>query len=316
MKRAALAFVLALGVAAPALAWEAEDLLAFSLEKHAASALALFGVTAVPNETASTLVLNTGTRPGGGSDFVAGQLGSGITLSKSFPLYLEGYIGYNRYVPRFILTEGDQRARFLPKWTTLAATGGIGWDFALTDHLVLRPVLDLTLGQIVSDTAVIAQFLANHWGIEDTHFLRNGGLTAGGIGGSMVLAYDRRWTNDFELDWTLRYSDFYLRPIAGDREVIGEANARSLVLWSRMRMPTGSHAFGSPVRTVTELSASWLPGDQGTILQTEWLAQVGFGVELDVTKTAIPLVSSGRMVFRYTRGEHLDGYGLGLAVSF
>lgn len=315
--RIALAAAMVAAVAAtPARAWEIEDLAGFSIERHAASALALFGITAVPNETASTLVLNTGTRPGGNSDFVAAQLGSGITVSKSFPLYLEGYIGYNRYVPEFVLTDGDERARFLPKWTTLAATGGIGWDFALTEHLVFRPVLDLTLGQIVSDTAFVAQFLANRWGIDDAHFLRDGGLTAGGIGGSLMLAYDRRWPNDLEADWTLRYSDFYLKPIAGDRDVVGEANARSLVLWSRLRMPTGSYAFGSPVRTVSEFSASWLPGDQGEILRTDWLAQVGFGLELDVSKTSIPLVSSGRMVFRYTRGEYLEGYGLGLAVSF
>lgn len=313
------AFIAIAGLAfggGPAAASEIDDLAGFSIEKHASSALALFGITAVPNETASSLFLNTGTRPGNNVDFTAAQVGSGITLSKSFPLYLEGYIGYNRYVPQFVLTEGDERAHFLPKWTTLAATGGVGWDFQINDHLVFRPVLDVTLGQIVSDTAFIAQFLANRWGLDNVHFLRDGGLTAGGVGGSLVLAYDRRWPNDLEADWTLRYSDFYLKPIAGDRDVVGDANARSLVLWSRLRMPTGNHAFGSPLRTVSEFSASWLPGDQGEILRTDWLAQVGFGLEVDVSKTSVPLISSGRMVVRYTRGEYLQGYGLGLAVSF
>lgn len=81
-------------------------------------------------------------------------------------------------------------------------------------------------------------------------------------------------------------------------------------------MPTGRYAFGIPVRTVAEFSASWLPRDQGEILQTDRLAQVGFGPELDVSKTALPLISSGRIVMRHTRGEYLEGYGLGLAVSF
>lgn len=317
MRIGALAVVAALALGSvPAAAWQVEDLAGFSIEKHAASALALFGITAVPNETASSLLLNTGTRPGNSADFTAAQIGSGITLSKSFPLYLEGYIGYNRYVPRFILTEGDERARFLPKWTTFAATGGVGWDFPISDYLVFRPVLDVTLGQIVSDTAFVAQFMANHWGLDDVHFLRDGGLTAGGIGGSLVLAYNRRWPSDLEADWTLRYSEFYLKPIAGDRDVVGEANARSLVLWSRLRMPTGQYAFGSPLRTVSEFSASWLPGDQGEILRTAWLAQVGFGLEVDVSKTSVPLISSGRIVLRYTKGEYLEGYGVGLAVSF
>lgn len=295
---------------------EIEDLVAFSLEKHAASALAVMGITAVPNETASTLFLNTGTRPGGSTDFIAGQLGSGITLSESYPIYLEGYIGYTRYVPAFVLEQGSKAASLLPKWTSVAATGGIGWDFRLTDDIVLRPIVDVSLGQIVSDTAFIAKFIADYLGVDDVHFLRNGGLTAGGIGGSVVLAYDHSWANHLQAEWTLRYSNMLLRPIGGDSDVVGEAQAESLVLWSRLRMPTGQYAFGSPVRTVSEFSASWLPGDQGDILRTDWLAQIGFGLELDVSKTAVPWISAGRMVMRYSRGEYLEGYGLGVAVSF
>jgi hypothetical protein len=52
------------------------------------------------------------------------------------------------------------------------------------------------------------------------------------------------------------------------------------------------------------------------VLNTDWLAQVGYGLELDVSKTWIPLVRQGRVMFRYTRGEFLEGYGLGLAVNF
>ena len=93
---------------------------------------------------------------------------------------------------------------------------------------------------------------------------------------------------------------------------MASANAETFALWSRLRMPTGLDAFGGPLRTVAELSASWLPGDQGDILSTDWLVQTGYGLEIDVAQAGLP----GRLVFRYTFGERLTGYGLGLAVSF
>ncbi|WP_181164638.1 autotransporter domain-containing protein [Amaricoccus solimangrovi] len=293
-----------------------EDLTGLSIERHAQGALAVLGISAVPSETASALEFNTGTRPGGQSDFQAAQLGAGITLSEAFPLYLEGYIGYDRYDPHFTVTDGTQSARLRPKWTGFAATGGIGWDFRLTDALVLRPMANVALGQVVSDTSFVAQFIANRIGAEDAAFLRDGGLTAGGLGGSLVLAYDRSWENDLQAEYTLRYTYLHLEPIGGDRDIVASAEASTLALWSRLRMPTGIEAFGGPLRTVAEFSASWLPGDQGEILNTDWLAQTGYGIEFDVSRTGLPLVTKGRLVFRYSFGEHLTGYGLGLAASF
>lgn len=300
--------------ALPAHAAEIEDITAFRLERYASGALAVYGITAVPNETASALFLDTGTD--GGTDFRSGQLRGGFTVSERFPLYLEGYLGWNRYDPRFVLTNGRETAPLNLKWTSFAATGSVGWDFSLTPHLKLRPMATISLGQILSDTAFIAGFIADRIGADGVNFLRDGGLTAGGIGGSLVLVYNQRWANDLEADATLRYTYLHLEPIAGDKDVTGSATAETLALWSRLRMPTGLTAFDSPVRTVAEFSASWLPGDQGDILDTDWLAQVGYGFEIDVSKTWIPLIRQGRMMFRYTQGENLTGYGLGLAVNF
>ncbi|MER2508567.1 autotransporter outer membrane beta-barrel domain-containing protein [Amaricoccus sp.] len=315
--RRAVWLLLAAGlIAGPARAAKIEDLVAWSLEKNAAGALAVLGISAVPSETASALIVNTGTRPRDGSDFQAAQLGGGFTWSEAFPLYLEGYIGYNRYVPSFVLTEGQQSSRFLPKWTGVAATGGIGWDVRLGENLVIRPMLNVTLGQIASDTAFVAAFIADRLDADELHFVRDGGLTAGGLGGSLVLAYDRSFANDVQVDWTLRYTNIHLKPIAGDRGVVASADAETLAFWSRLRLPTDWQAFGRPIRSVSEFSASWLPGDQGDILNTDWLAQIGFGYEIDVSETSIPWITKGRAMFRYTRGDVLEGWGLGLAVSF
>jgi hypothetical protein len=50
-------------------------------------------------------------------------------VSKSFPLYLEGTLGYLRYDPDFIATSGEQEQSIPVKWNSFAATGGFGWDF-------------------------------------------------------------------------------------------------------------------------------------------------------------------------------------------
>ncbi|MCW9079135.1 MAG: hypothetical protein OQK74_08170 [Gammaproteobacteria bacterium] len=50
-------------------------------------------------------------------------------MSKSFPLYLEGTLGYSRYDPDFIATSGEQEQSIPVKWNSFAATGGFGWDF-------------------------------------------------------------------------------------------------------------------------------------------------------------------------------------------
>ncbi|WP_118135921.1 hypothetical protein [Oceanicella sp. SM1341] len=294
---------------------EIEDIVAFSVERQASGALATLGITAVPSETASTLVFDTGTRPNGRPDFAASQFGGGFTVSSSFPLYLEGYLGFTRYDPSYLVTDGDRSAPISPKWTGFAATGGIGWDISLTDDLVLRPMMNVSLGYIASDTAVVAAFIADKLGAEDTRFLRDGGLTAGGLGGSVVLEYNREW-GDYETDVSLRYTRIHLTPIGGDRHVVGEAVAETLALWTRERVPTGLHVFGSPLRGVAEFSAAWLPGDQGDILRTDWLMQVGLGVEFNVSQTWVPVVREVRLVARYTRGEVLQGFGIGLAASF
>ncbi|QDL91925.1 autotransporter outer membrane beta-barrel domain-containing protein [Paroceanicella profunda] len=300
----------------PARAAELEDLVSFSVERQASGALAAMGIGVVPSETASTLVLNTGTGSDARPDFASAQLGGGFTVSDSFPLYLEGYLGYTRFNPSYLVVSDADRAYVRPKWTSISGTAGIGWDFALNENLVLRPMVNFALGQVVSDTAVLAAFIADHIGAEDARFLRDGGLTAGGLGGSMMLEYNKAWDEDYEADLSLRYSRIHLKPIAGDRGVVGEARAETLALWSRMRVPTGLTLFGRSVRGVGEFSAAWLPGDQGEILRTDWLVQVGAGVEFNLSETWVPLAREVRLVARYTRGDVLQGFGIGLAASF
>ena len=56
--------------------------------------------------------------------------------------------------------------------------------------------------------------------------------------------------------------------------------------------------------------------NQGEGLHTGWLAQIGTGLEFDTSKTWVPLVTRTRIMLRYTQGEELTGFSVGLAASF
>lgn len=292
-----------------------EQFLARSIEARASGALAVLGLSAVPSETASTLALDTGREGQRGIDFRAGQLGGGFTWSETVPLYLEGYIGWNRYDPVFVFSQGGEQRRTEAKWNSFALSGGIGWDFKLSEHFVLRPMALVAVGEVVSDATLGAFFIGRKLGVE-TDFLVDGGLTAGGLGGALTLAYNERWQNDWEVDVTLRHTELHLEPIGGDKDVVGIAEAQTTALWSRLRVPTGYRAFDRPVRMVGEFSLGHYGGDQEQIFNTPWIAQVGFGGEIDVSETRIPWATTARAVLRYTRGDNLEGISLGLAVSF
>ncbi|MGR3780608.1 MAG: autotransporter outer membrane beta-barrel domain-containing protein [Albimonas sp.] len=278
---------------------------------RATGALAMLGVTAVPSETASTLQFDS--NAGEGNSFFASQLGGAFTVSDGFPLYLEGYVGYSRYDPVFVFSDGTSRSRLPTKWTTVGAEGGIGWDFALTDTLVFRPIFNVALGHVESDAALLGRIVNRRYGLE-LQFLEDGRLTAGGFGGSLMLDYEYH-SEAYDADLELRYTHLHLEPIAGSKAIDASSTAATLGAWSRLRVPTGVEMFGGPLRAVFEASGSWLPGDQGEVLQTRWLMQAGLGVEFDTEQTWVPL-SRVRIVARQTVGANLTGYSLGLSASF
>ena len=309
-------FIGLLGLHAPtASAQSLQDILFGRAQRQAQGALAVFGISAIPSETASTLQLEIDTATENRYEFVAGQLGGGFTISESFPLYLEGFIGYNRYDPTLLLTRGAEVSRLPLKWTSVSATGGIGWDFKITDDLILRPMVHIAAGRVQTDLSVAGTFVANRLGL-DVSFLESGGFWVGGLGGSLGLQYNHRWENDYEVDATLKYTHIRLEPIAGEKDLSASADAATAALWTRLRVPTGLDLFQRPVRWVFEASGAYLPGDQGKALEAEWLGQVGSGIEIDLEKTFVPLVTTTRLVARYTFGENLTGFSIGLAASF
>ena len=282
---------------------------------NARGSLAALGIAGLPDDSASAIALES-TGQEDSFDYKSAQLGGGFRLGENTPLYLEGYIGYNRYDPVLFLSGTGLSSPLPLKWTSVAATGGIGWEFDLAEHLVFRPMVHLSLGRVQSDSSVAAQIISEELGFDDVSFAKSGGIWAGGYGASVALAYRRRWESDHELEVTLRHTELEYRPIGEDEDLLVRSRAANAVLWSRYRFPTGWRLWNRPVRGVTDFSASYLAGDQKYILQTDWLARIGIGGEVDFSETWVPIISTTRFMVRYYEGESVKGFSAGLGVSF
>lgn len=198
-----------------------------SLDRQAAGALGLLGLTAIPDGTASSITIDRGR--GNSSGLVLGQLGLGFTVGESIPLYLEGFLGYARYDPAFVFSNGMEQRRLPLKWNTVSATMGVGWSFPLTDRLQIRPIVNGTLGYAATDLALGAELLDLITGL-DIERLKHGQAAAAGVGGALVLAwYDYRPEYEFEVE--LRYSQMRLETIpAFSRNLSVRADAATLGL--------------------------------------------------------------------------------------
>ncbi|QIE42078.1 hypothetical protein G5B39_09010 [Rhodobacteraceae bacterium SC52] len=53
-----------------------------------------------------------------------------------------------------------------------------------------------------------------------------------------------------------------------------------------------------PIRVVSGAFVSYLPGGQGEVIREDWLAQIGFGGEIDFENTWVPWITTTRLMFR------------------
>ncbi|WP_220790810.1 autotransporter outer membrane beta-barrel domain-containing protein [Aquipseudomonas ullengensis] len=281
------------------------------LEEKVNGVLALMSFSVVPDLASSSLSFNDAQSDNPNLTLV--QFGGGATMSDDFPLYLEGSAAYSRYDPRFVLSDGQDSRRVPLKWTTVSATGGIGWDFPLNDEWVVRPIANFSLGYISSDVNLARVFINQRFD-RDIEFLDDGHMSVGGLGGSLMLDWERV-RPDYEVDLELRYSNIELHNIGGDKAIEGSASAEATNLWARWRAPTGFVALQRPVRYVLEHSYSEYLGDQRGALGFDRLFTVGAGLELDSSAYDV-FITRTRLVLRYMWGDNVYGSSLGLAMSF
>ena len=218
------------------------------IQKRKDGILTLMGFTVFPDVTTSSLAINNG----GSSDDTSLQqttVGGGFTISDTFPLYLEGTAGYSRYQPTDMLDNIN-----IPlKWNSFSLSGGIGWDFALTEdkELKLRPIFNFSLGRVESDASLLGHYLEYKKDI-NLEFLHRGTMNIYGLGGSVMLDWER-YREDYEIDVELRYSYMQLRTFKSEYTSIeGASDANILSLWTRWRAPTGLTMLNKPLRYVME----------------------------------------------------------------
>jgi hypothetical protein len=120
----------------------------------------------------------------------------------------------------------------------------------------------------------------------------------------------------------LRYTQIELQTFGDTLPAArGEATARTLGLWTRLRWPTGREAFGRPLRWVLEGTGSYYFGDQRDALGFDWSVKVGGGIELDIGRREIGLFGINanrvRLIGRYFLGDQgVTGVSVGLGISF
>lgn len=284
-----------------------------NLQKRANGVLALMSFSIVPDITTSSLSIGSGGGTTGSSDFFMTQLGGGDTISASVPIYLEGVLAGSRYDPTFVATQGAESRAIPTKWNSVSATGGIGWDFKLTDELKLRPIFNIALGNVTSDLRAASWYVGQKTG-RDIDFLDRGSLNAYGLGGSLMLDYEH-YRPGYEVDVELRYSDIRLKSFDSSAAVQGSAIAQSANLWARYRAPTGAILLQRPLRYVLEFTHSEFLGDQRGVLGFDRLTSVGAGLELDSSAYDV-IITRTRLVGRYVFGTNVSGFSVGLAVSF
>jgi len=282
-------------------------------------AIALLGVTSIPDSTASAISISRG---GSGDDLglTFGQFGLGFTASEAFPVYMEGFLGYARYDPRFVLSGGAAARRVPTRLNQITGTLGVGWDFKLTEELVLRPILNGLAAYIASDASLFGAFVEYRRDVQ-LDVVAGGSSGASGWGGSLMLDYTR-YRAAYELDAELRYTSLSLTAFDLSRTGgHGQANAQTLALWSRLRWPTGRELFGRPVRYLVEVAHSRLLGDQPGVLGFEALTKIGGGIEIDIGRTESTVLGFMyleriRLVGRYVFANNVSGFSVGLGFGF
>jgi len=266
------------------------------------------GFSLVPDVTTGALAISD--QSAGNPYFRQSSISGGGRPKRDVPLYLEGTLAYGRYDPTFAVD--DAQATVSVKWESLLATGGVGWDFPVARQVVLRPVVNFSLGRVESEARVSAAPPPGSRAALD--FLGNGRLNATGLGASLMLDYER-YRPENEIDVELRYSNIHLQSFDSSQAVEGHANAQTVSLWSRYRAPTRFTALDRPLRYVLEYAYTSFLADLRGVLGFDDVHSFGAGLELDSSNHDV-YVTRTRLLLRYKFGNNVTGWALGLAVSF
>ena len=112
-------------------------------------------------------------------------------MEQKLPLYLEGNAAYARYDPVFVVSDGTAASdRCPPSGTRSPPPAASAGTFGLSEHWVVRPIFSFTLGRVVSDLKFAKFWVENNTNL-DLSFLDGGKLDAYGLGGALMLDYEK-----------------------------------------------------------------------------------------------------------------------------
>ncbi|MDR2262537.1 MAG: hypothetical protein LBE93_03650 [Enterobacter asburiae] len=118
------------------------------IKQRADAVLTLMSFMVVPDITASDLNIGTGTNEN--NELTITQFGGGATISDTFPIYLEGTLGYSRYDPKFVLSNGTDTRRIPTKWNSLSSVG-VGLELDSSQYPVF-----------ITRTRLVARYMFGH----------------------------------------------------------------------------------------------------------------------------------------------------------
>ena len=282
-----------------------------NIQRLADGILGLMSYMVAPDVTTSSMSIENATTANPGLQML--QAGGGFTWSKALPLYLEGNLAYARYDPSFSVP-GDDRL-IAVNWEALSASGGVGWDFVLAEHWALRPMLNVSLGHVASSLRIPKWWQGQPQQFDaGLDYLESGKLRAAGIGGSLMLDFER-YSPEADVDFELRYTHLKLRNSGDFADVVrASASAESASIWARRRAPMGWVALDRPVRYVVDAAYTRFMGSQKEV-GVDRIAMLGVGLELDSSARDV-WATRWRAMLRYKFGPDISGWSLGVAVSF
>ena len=290
---------------------EAQNLDPDASEAAAAAALAVLSVAATPNETLSSLSFLSAS--GDARNLRYSQLRGGFKPLDN-GLYLEGLFAYQDYNPVLIFPEIGSDSELDVKWSSVAATVGVGWEFPMANDWYFRPAAHLSLGHVTTD-AVFSNFplfpsRSGGAGAVD------GNLNAFGVGASLSVFREKqfgRWEAEYRFRQT--FLEFYPinEPQAGD----ARADSNQTTLFSRYRYPLEKvKLLGRPSKLVLDGGVVLYHGDSARVLDTHWLATAGVGIEVDTTKIGLPVVEAGRIMLNGIVADSFSGFSIGFGIRF
>ena len=282
------------------------------LQQSVHSVLGIMSFSVVPDVTSGTLSIDNSTTSN--PEIFITNFAGGSTISKSFPLYLEGGAAYSRYNPKYVTGQETDTTTIKLKWNSLLFSGGVGWDFPITEKWVIRPIFNISLGHMESDLSIAGRVIDDETGI-DLKFLDDGRMSTYGLGGSLMLDYED-YTPERDIDFEWRYSNIILNTFdTPSSAVSGTFGSIATSLYARWRAPAGIKLLKRPLRYVLEGAHTTYLGDQRGILGFNNLSSIGLGFELDSSAYDV-VVTRTRLVGRYMFGHNVSGFTIGLAVSF